>query len=72
MNKVQRLSCLSITGVIKFVLRLKESGELKYDQKAMMGSNLVQRSNYLLPIMNLGRDFKTTIPSREEWMAVLL
>lgn len=35
--------------------------------KAMIGSNLVQRTNYLLPRMNFSKTFKTKIPSRGEW-----
>lgn len=48
----------------KSVLRLKESGEMKHEKlkhgatlKGMIGSNLSQRIDYLLPTMNFNKRF---------------
>ena len=53
---------------------MKESGELREDHIGhgtvlgeLFSSNLFQETDYLLPILNVGRTFEARIPSREEW-----
>lgn len=55
-------------------LRLKESEELMHDQdghgtilRAIIGSNLIQSTEYLLPRMIISKTFGIIIPFRGEW-----